>query len=291
MNAKLSGYHKPILFLSIPLLISVIIVSCIGIFSKDVYGQETSLWQIQCKGQDIIDLFLVAPVLFFSALAASRGNKMAITVWAGTILFLVYTFAIYCFDVHFNRLFLLYCISLGLSVYSILYFVFMIVRHDLAPVMRKNSLLKITSVYFIVIGSMFLGLWLSQIMGWMEEGSFPKALRELGLPTNPVHVIDLSILIPGVFITGMMLWRKSSTGITMAPVLLVFFILMNITIATLNYMMYQAVPSTGLEVTWMMGVLSLLSGYLLFGYWRSYKKETMHSHAGQALHFKQSSYT
>src|SRR5688572_782411 len=108
--------------LTIPLFAGVVVSSLMGLYTPSFYNQETVNWEIQCRGQDIVDLFIVAPVLLISALLAARGIKIAFLVWAGTNLYLAYTFLIFSFAVHFNNLFLIYCLNLGLAVYSLLFF-------------------------------------------------------------------------------------------------------------------------------------------------------------------------
>ena len=257
-----SGTLYPILLLSIPLLAGIILSSSIGFFADDFYAAETLNWQIQSRGQDMIDLFVVAPVLAISAVLAYQGNKNALLIWAGANLYLVYTFAIFCFAVHFNTLFLVYCMNLGLSFYSMLYFIRRMVKMEKTGP-GSSAFIKIISVYFLVISILFLGLWISEISSWMKELPMPGTLKEIGLLTNPVHVIDLSVFLPGVFVTGILLWKNKAVGIMLAPVLLTFFVLMNLTIAALNFMMHEIIPGTNPAITWVMVVLALLSIILL----------------------------
>src|SRR4051812_39204236 len=109
--------NKFILITSVFLGIAVAAVSTVGFFTPDFYSIETPNWQAQSVGQDMIDLFLMVPCLILSGVLGSRGNKSAISIWGGSVIYLTYTFALYCFDVHFNELFVLYCICLGLSFY------------------------------------------------------------------------------------------------------------------------------------------------------------------------------
>jgi len=77
---------------------------------------------MQTFEQNIIDLLFVAPSLIISGVFAARKNRNAFRIWSGVVLYLTYTFTIYCFDVHFNKLFLVYCLGLGFSFYSLVFF-------------------------------------------------------------------------------------------------------------------------------------------------------------------------
>src|SRR5689334_23124820 len=94
--------------LSVPLALLIAYISIVGIFSPDFYSSETPNWQIQSLGQDIIDLVFILPVLLVTAVLASRIRKIGALLWGGVLVYLIYTFIIYCFDVHFNQLFIFY---------------------------------------------------------------------------------------------------------------------------------------------------------------------------------------
>jgi hypothetical protein len=259
-----STKRPPILWLSIPLVTIVAIASLYGLFTHDFYVRETPNWALQSRGQDLIDLVLVCPVLFMAAILIYRGSQKAMFVWAGTCLYLVYTFSIYAFAVHFNAMFLLYCLALGLAFYSMLYFITWLSKTDLTYNHSGHRVAKIIAIYFFIIAIAFMGLWLSTIIPDLRSTAIPSSLVETGVLTNPVHVIDLSVLLPGIFITGVLLWRRHPAGMALAPVILSFFVLMNITIGFLHMRMMQ----TGMVVTpvlvYVMGALALWSMYLLY---------------------------
>jgi hypothetical protein len=114
-----------VFYLSLPLVILLITVSILGLADPYVYLKETLNWRTQSLGQDIVDLFLISPILLITSILVYKKNQIALLLWSGAILYLIYTFVIYCFAVHFNYLFWVYCIILGLSFYSFVYFILM----------------------------------------------------------------------------------------------------------------------------------------------------------------------
>jgi hypothetical protein len=122
---------------------------------------------------------------------------------------------------------------------------------------------KVTGIYFLAISILFYFLWLSEVIPSALQNTTPKSLAEVGLPTNPVHVIDLSVILPAIFITGILLLGKNVIGILFAPVMLSFFILMDITIGALVVVMKTKGLETDLSVTTIMSVLAVLSAGLL----------------------------
>jgi hypothetical protein len=141
--------NKPILILSLPLAALIIIVSCVGLLTPDFYSKETLNWQAQSLWQDMIDLFLLVPCLLITSILAYRNNKAATLLWGGVVLYLTYTFALYCFDIHFNKLFVIYCLCLGLSFYSLMYFLFTKYAETRNENFENKSVIRVIGIYFI----------------------------------------------------------------------------------------------------------------------------------------------
>jgi hypothetical protein len=254
--------NRIILLLSLFLAALIIITSCVSLLTPGFYSAETLNWQAQSLGQDIIDLIFIAPSLLITSILASRTNRKATMIWGGIVLYLTYTFALYCFDVHFNKLFILYCLCLGLSFYSFMYFLFTQYKQDRLDFENKK-ITRFVGIYFIIISVLFYFLWLSEIIPAIIQHITPKSVAEAGLFTNGVHVIDLAVILPAIFITGIFLLKRISFGTILAPVILTFFVLMDITIAALSLIMKIKGVKSDLTLTFIMSALTLLSAGLL----------------------------
>ncbi|MES2374251.1 MAG: hypothetical protein V4557_16860 [Bacteroidota bacterium] len=261
-----------ILTLSSLLTALMIVVSVVAMCTENFYHFESANWQVQSMGQDMINLFLIVPCLLVTAFLFRRGSKNAGLVLCGTLLYIAYTFTIYCFDIHFNRLFLLYCMCLGLSLYSTGYVIYIQCYVNISPIaLPQKSVLRIIGIYFIFIATSFYFLWLSEIIPATIHGRLPKSLLETGLVTNGVHVIDLSFFLPGIFIAGIVLLRKKPIGLVFAPVLLSFFILMDITIGFLSLLMSMRNLQDDITVAIAMAFLAMLSIALLTGFFKIFQ--------------------
>jgi len=266
---------RMILLLSIAITALIASVSLVGIYSPNFYALETLNWQVQSIGQDVIDLVLIVPVLIVTALITLKNRTVGFPVWGGVILYLIYTFTIYSFDVHFNELFLFYCIILGIAFYSFLYFIYCQLKDPTQLSFEGSFIRKLIGIYFIVIAVLFYFIWLAEIVPAILNNTTAKNLIDAGLPTNPVHVIDLAIILPGIFMTGILLLRNKKIGHAFTPVILVFFILMDITIGALSAMMVQKELDGSLVLTGVMSTLAFLSLVLLIWYLRSTKSASI----------------
>lgn len=252
--------NKKITFtLSFSIALLIIISGSISIFTPEFYYKESFNWQVQSIGQDLINIILIAPLLSIISSLIKEKVSTNYWAWAGINLYLIYTYTIYCFSVHFNSLFIIYCIILGLSFYSVLYFIYTCIH---VKVIHTVSL-KITGIYFISIGLLFYFLWLSDILPAIINNNVPQTLTESGLTTNPVHAIDLSVFLPGLFITGYLILKKNNIGYILAVPLLVFTILMDVTIVLLIIIMkYNGLPGE-IFIIIVMGMFAIFSGILL----------------------------
>jgi len=252
-----------VLILTLPLAALVAVASLGGLLSPNVYAQESSDWTAQAVAQDAVDLFLVVPILTIASLFVFRQERLAEPVWGGSLLYLIYTFIIYGFSVHFNVLFLVYIAVLGLSAYGFIYF--MILQHHQPAIkgLIDQRPAKVIGIYFLVIAVLFYGLWLAEIIPANVGGYTPATVETAGLFTNPVQVIDLAFFLPGIFIIGILLLRQHRLGMILTPVLLVFFVLMDITITVILVVQYTRLGTINPVVMIIMSTLAVVSGTML----------------------------
>ncbi len=256
-----------VFILELLLCLGIIITSCIGLLENDFYHWETNNWQAQTTGQDLVNVLIIVPCLLVASWLSFLERDWATMIKPGILLYLTYTFTIYCFDIHFNKLFILYCLILGLSFYLLAFFVFSNLQW-VSYGSKKEMATKTTAVYFLIISTLFYALWLSEIIPATFSGFTPQSLVKTGLFTNGVQVIDLALFLPGVFITGLLLLKQSYLGYLLAPSVLTFFILMDVTIAILVAIMYLKKMETDVSVMVLMGLMDVFSLALLFWFLR-----------------------
>lgn len=251
--------------LSSSLLLAILVVVCsiVGLTTQNFYNLETPNWKIQAIGQDAINLFVGIPFLLVSAFYIFIKKLKALSIWGGTMIYFLYTFSIYCFNIHFNTLFLVYCFALSVAFYSVLYYLYLITTQKINLVFKKNNINLILGIYLLLIGVLFLFLWLSSIIPAIIANTIPKDLFESGLFTNPVHVIDIAILIPALIFVGVLLIKKKAVAGILGNTLLSFSIIMNITVGYLAYFMFQNKLTSSFSVVFIMGGLTIVSSILI----------------------------
>ena len=250
-------------WVSLPLAALVAWSALGGIFLPSTYARETPSWAAQGTGQDWVNLLLVTPTLAIAGTRALRGSFRARLVLGGALVYTVYSFLLYAFEVHFNPLFLVYCATLGLSFYALLALLVVLLSQDARAWYRGAIPRRATGLFLCLVALAFGLLWLGQILPALLSGKDPAGLSDTGLLTNPVHVLDLSLLLPALAVTGVSLLRGGSLGAALAPVLLGFKVFMPLAIAGMALVMQARGIGGGLGLASVTAGIALVSGALL----------------------------
>jgi hypothetical protein len=96
-----------------------------------------------------------------------------------------------------------------------------------------SRLTRFASLLLLGTAALFALLWVSQDLPAMIDGTRPKELRDTGLLTNPVHVLDLAFFLPASALAGVLLRRGSAWGARLAPMILTAMAAISLGILTL----------------------------------------------------------
>lgn len=210
--------------LVIALLIAV--ASLAGILFPWPYAGETRSWAAQAIGQDWINLLVVVPCLVSSGTGSRRTSRRARLIHGGALVYALYSYLIYAFAVHWSRLFPVYCGIIGLSFFALAGFTDRLRREDPRDWYGANTPVGLAGGFQIAVGVLFGALWLLELVPALLKGEPPASLAEVGLVTNPVHILDLSIMLPAMIAGGIALVRRRRAGFYIVPVTLGFGLLM-----------------------------------------------------------------
>jgi len=256
------------LWLTLPLAILTAVSSGAGLWLPSTYARETPLSVAGGAAADIANLAIL-PVLVICAILAWRGSLAAYAVWMGGLLFYAYEFVIYTLEVHFNAMFLPYCAVLGLSCYG---FAWGLARawHAEAPWSRYAPALT-SAVVLLVLSLATAAQEIREVVAAQLAGQLPASIAHTSEPTSPIHVLDLSLLLPSWVIVAVMLLRRRPAGFILAPAMLAFMAMMGGAVGEMGvYLKSRGFPGDyGMPVAF--GVVSagavLLLARFLHGSW------------------------
>ncbi len=233
VTGPMSAQYRLPSLLSVPLAVLLAIAAAGAIFSPTVYAREVPMWAAEGIGQDWADLVLVAPLLVITALLTLRGSRVAALLLAGGLSYTLYSLVLYAFFVHFGPLFLVYTWALGFAFYALVTLVFALRQDDVRAWFGPRAPARLAGVVSVILGILFYLLWLSEVLPALASGAMPKSAVEAGLVTNPVHVLDLGIVLPAFIVGGMALARRRPLGYWLGTAMLGFAVVMDVALAAM----------------------------------------------------------
>ncbi len=248
------------------LSIAIAVLSAIGnvvsLLAIDrFYGNETEVFVNQAIAQDLVNLFVIAPLTLVLAMRALSGSVSAYLLWLGVLGFTVYNYVIYAFSIQFGPLFLLWVAVLGGAIYALIGGASALDAQSLANAMGFRRQRLAAGVLMFTAAS-FLLMWLSEIVPAQLEGDTPRGVSDMGLPTNPVHVLDLAFYLPAAALAGWWLWQRHPVGYVAAPAVLTFLALTGVPILTTVFVAATRDQDAAWQLLAPIGVLTVVTAAL-----------------------------
>lgn len=219
--------------LSAPLGVLGLIAAAVGAFMDGAYTGMTADWTRQTFAQDIADLFIGFPLLIVFAFLAARGSAWALIAWLGVLIATLYTYVIYAFDVRFGHLYLANVALLGLSGWAFGGALTGINHRATKERFDDSAPRRSTGWALVAIAVVFSVMWLAEDVPATIRGVAPTTLQEVGLMTNPVHVLDTAFLLPACILAGLGLIRGTTWGYLFAPALMLTLATITVGILTI----------------------------------------------------------
>jgi len=251
------------LWLSMAAALLAMAGNVVGLVAIDrIYGSAYPSLTDQAIAQDLVNLAIVGPALIVLAAVAWRGSLTAYLAWLGLLVFTVYNYVIYTFAIHFGPLFLVWVGVLGLALFALIGGVTAIDASTVKGRFTQHSM-GFAAWFMIALSAVFGVLWLSDIVPALLSGDVPATVTEMGVPTNPVHVLDLAFFLPAAFVAGLMLLKRRALAYAMSPAVLLFLALTGVPILATPFVADARGHAVGWTVTIPVGIITATSLALL----------------------------
>ncbi|NOH01947.1 MAG: hypothetical protein HND47_08250 [Chloroflexi bacterium] len=148
-----------------------------------------------------------------------KGSVRGKLILAGTLAYFLYTYAAFSFGAAYNIVFLAYVALFTLSLFA---FILTLMAIDIPALPGRFSphLPRRTIVTFLfVVGIFLLFAWLGRIVPALLSNQPP-----IGLESNStlvIQVLDLGLIMPIAFLSGILLWKQRPWGYLLASIVLV----------------------------------------------------------------------
>jgi hypothetical protein len=263
---------KIIIILTVILAVLLAIASYFGVFVSITYERDAISMAVQGVGQDFVNLFLIVPLLLVILPFIKKDSRIVLLIHTGTVFYVLYSFIIYAFGVHFNILFLLYCFILGLSLYTFIYLIYIMGNMDVPKWFSDKIPFKTIAGFLIIVSLMFYLLWFKEIIPAILNNTLPKSVSDYNLLVNPVHVIDIAFALPGLIISALLLLKRQRFGYIFTAVALEFIILLAIALIGMVVMMKIRSISDDVSIMGIFTVIAILGIICLSLFLKHFKK-------------------
>lgn len=193
----------------------------VTVYGKGIYKHMSAEVAPQGIAQDYVTLFVAVPLLILSLLWVRRDSHRGRFLLAGTLGYFLVTYLFYLVMGMYNALFLVYVILLGTSFFAFAQTMISININELPEHFTWSTPAKWTGG-FLIFNSIAIGImWLGIVVPPLLDGSvIPDQVEHY--TTLIVQGLDLAILLPLSFISGLLFIRQRPFGYLLAPIYFVF---------------------------------------------------------------------
>ena len=210
---------KPAFILSILVAMLASVVSVGGLLLNNLY-RDNDFVKSAWFTNDIITLLVAVPLLIAALWFTQKGSVRCQLVWMGMLGYMAYNFAFYLFGAAFNILFIVYVALFSLSVASLILKLSNLDLHSISLLFSAKTPVKGLIIYLLVIAVMLFAVEMGMISNYLLTGILPETIKLTGQQTSVVFAMDLSIVVPLLFITAILLWKRLAWGYVLGIMML-----------------------------------------------------------------------
>lgn len=206
--------------LTIIIIIFATIASLGGITLDELYRDNISI-KTAWYGNDLVTLLVIVPMMIISLFLSVKGSQRALLIWMGTLWYMVYNYIFYLYSTAFNYFFLLYVALFTLSTYALIFALIKVDARRISQQFSNRTPVKLISGYMIFFALLLGILWVSMSVSFIITGEVPQDIVKTGHPTGVVYATDLSLLVPGLILSAILLWKRHPWGYVLSPIVMI----------------------------------------------------------------------
>ncbi len=217
----------------------------ITLYGFGIYRHMSAEVAPQGIAQDYVTLFLGIPLLLIALAWARKGSTKGRFLLAGTLGYFFVTYLFYLVMAMYNELFLVYVSLLTCTFFALSLTLLSFVPAQLPAAFHSRSPIRAAGGFLLFSSIAIAFLWLGIV--------FPPLLSGTVIPPEVEHYttlvvqgLDLGLLLPLAFVSGLLLLRKKPLGFLLAPVYLIFlaFLMTALTakVVAMGFLGYNIIP-------------------------------------------------
>ena len=201
--------------LSVVIAILMVLTSSAGLLFHDLY-QDNALVASSWYGNDLVTLIVAAPLLVGALIGARQGSRKAFLVWMGMLAYTFYNYAFYLFGAAFNSLFLVYALLYTLSGFALVFGLASLEEEALYQRVQQCFPARWIAGFMVFVAVALGGFYVALSLQYIATGEAPAMIDAVGLHTNLIAALDLSMVVSVALLGGVWLWRRRPWGFVLA---------------------------------------------------------------------------
>jgi hypothetical protein len=225
-----------------------------------LYQYETVSIAAQAIAQDVVTLLIGIPLLVISMILFKKGSLRGKLLLSGTLAYFLYTYASFVFGAAYNILFLVYVSLFSLSLFA---FIFALMEIDIQTLPKHFSSglpRRTIAIFLFVVGSFLLLAWLGRIVPALLANQPPLGLESY--TTLIIQALDLGLVMPIAFLSGILLWKKSAWGYLLSSIVLIKGVTLALAVSAMAVNMILAGVQVSIGELIMFPSIAIVSGGL-----------------------------
>lgn len=230
----------------------------VTIQGRGLYQYETVSIAAQAIAQDVVTLVIGIPLLVISMILFKKGSLRGKLLLTGTLAYFLYTYTSFVFGAAYNILFLAYVSLFSLSLFAFIFALMEIDIHTLPTHFSSGLPRRAIAIFLFVVGSFLLLAWLGRIVPALQANQPPLGLESY--TTLIIQALDLGLVMPIAFLSGILLWKKSAWGYLLSSIVLIKGVTLALAVSAMAVNMILAgVPVSVAELI-MFPSIAIISG-------------------------------
>lgn len=230
----------------------------VNIYGQGLYHYDSLMAGSGQRGVDFVVLLFGIPLLVIAMLRYRRHTVRGGLLLIGALSYFLYVYASQSFGMAFNALFLVYVALFSTSFYTLI----LLVATTNVPQLISHFLdglpHRAIGTFLVTSGLLTLAIWLEAPLRSLFTSQPPMLLGHS--TTLFTHALDLAIIVPAAFISGMFVLRRDPRGYLIAFPLLVIIVMLVPTIISMTVcQLYAGIVFTTAE--W----VGPITGFLVLG--------------------------
>jgi uncharacterized membrane protein len=224
---------------------------------RGLYRYDTVSLAAQAIAQDVVTLVIGIPLLIAALVIFQRGKLRGKLLLSGTLAYFLYTYASYAFGAAYNILFLVYVALFTLSLFAFILTLMTIDVRTLPQHFSSRLPRRGIAVFLFAVGGFLLMAWFERIVPALVSAQPPIGLESYS--TLYIQVLDLGLIVPAAFLSGILLWNRRQWGYLLSSVVLVKAVTLALAVSAMAVNMTLTGVQVGIGEAMMFPTIAIIS--------------------------------